>query len=249
MQVVDANRHWCQPDYPTTCLVHSLRERAGLPNPNRSYVVDGFNRRSGLFFANPYMVDWALASTLTHDEAAAELRAKLSADIIVSMKRDHSFGFFDVALSSAFAILALAALGVRGRRLRIAQLRLLEFMEPDGTFPPAAPFYSTAAVVLPSIDSPKNLPPQVLELEGRRYALTLYHDPHRLVSTAVAQLALAVNSLPVDDEADWRIRGPVHPRYCHHDQADYISQCGLPPYVGTSGMNDTEESYKAHPVP
>ena len=41
-------------------------------------------------------------------------------------------GSYDVPLSTALAILALAALGHHDRTLRLAQLRLLEFMQPDG---------------------------------------------------------------------------------------------------------------------
>jgi hypothetical protein len=142
-----SNYHWCQPDYATTCLVSGLRRAAGLEmKTSEDYLASGFENRSGLYFANPYMVDWALASALAGDASADTLKEKLVDEIVASMNEDYSFGLFDVPLSSAFAILSLAALGFRGRLLRAVQLRLLDFIEPEGTFPSATPFYSTLAI-------------------------------------------------------------------------------------------------------
>ena len=104
-------------------------------------VTSRFESRSGLHFANPYLVDWAHACALEKDETAQGLRDLLAAEILASMNDDHSFGLFDVPTSSVFAILSLAALRRRGRTLRIAQLRLLDFVDPDVTFPPGTPFY------------------------------------------------------------------------------------------------------------
>jgi hypothetical protein len=53
--VIDlTNRHWCQPDYATTCLVRGLRQAAGLPvKTPLNALAAGFATRSGLYFANP----------------------------------------------------------------------------------------------------------------------------------------------------------------------------------------------------
>ena len=65
MVVTPRNRHWCQPEYGTTCLVTALRAEAGLEcKTSVGYLAEGFENRGGLYFANPYMVDWALAWAL-----------------------------------------------------------------------------------------------------------------------------------------------------------------------------------------
>jgi hypothetical protein len=145
MVIDEANAHWRQPDFATTCLVRGLRAEAGLPTvtPLR-YLEDHFETRSGLYFANPYLTDWALAAAIQGDADAGEMKRQLQREILAGINDDCSFGTFDPALSTSFAILALAALGCRGRVLRLAQLRLVEIMDTrSGLWPECVPFYST----------------------------------------------------------------------------------------------------------
>lgn len=234
-----SNHHWCQPDYATTCLVRGLRQAAGLEmKTSGDYLASGFENRSGLYFANPYIVDWALASALAGDESAHALKEKLVVEILASMNDDYSFGLFDVPISSAFAILSLAALGFRGRLLRVAQLRLLDFMEPEGTFPSSTPFYSTLAIqqervpthIAVSIMLGERVQ-QVVLVNGEFHAISLYFDSHKMISTAVAALALSVECSPADQDADWIPRQVCHHRYQCRDHEEYIQKFALPPYV------------------
>ena len=124
------DEHRGQPDYATTCLIRALRRDAGLDaKTSVEHLESGFRSRSGRYFANPYLVDWALARALEGDESAQDLRDRLADEILASMNDDRSFGLFDVPMSSAFAILSLAALGRHDRTLLLAQLRLMDFME------------------------------------------------------------------------------------------------------------------------
>ena len=194
----ETDEHRGQTDYATTCLVRALRRDAGLDSKTSvEYLESGFRSRSGRYFANPYLVDWALARALEGDESAQELRDRLADEILGSMNEDHTFGLFDVPTSSAFAILSLAALGRRDRTLLLAQLRLMDFMEPDGTFPPGTPFYSARTGE-----------------DGGSHEVSFFFDGHRAISTSAAALALLTKGSPAtaeEFEPIGRRRGEAHP--------------------------------------
>ena len=99
------------------------------------YLAEGYESRGGLYFANPYMMDWALAWALQGVASATALRERLAADILASVNEDGSFGRYDVPISTALAILALTSLGVGGGAVRRARLRLADLMMPDGPGP------------------------------------------------------------------------------------------------------------------
>jgi hypothetical protein len=241
----DGNEDRSQPDFVAPCLVRALRGDAGLDTRTSvEYLVSRFESRSGLCFANPYLVDWALACALKKDGSAQELRDRLAAEVLASMNDDHSFGLFDVPISSAFAILSLAALGLRDRTLRIAQLRLLDFMEPDGTFPSGTPFYCARVV-----EAQEHVPAGVAERrEGRgrqrqvvragrkSYEVSLFFDGRKTISTAAATLALLAECSPADcgSEVVEEGRGEAHPRYRCRDPVEYVHRFALPPYTDVS---------------
>ena len=213
-----------QADFATTCLIRALRNDVGLETKTSvGYLASRFESRSGLCFANPYLVDWAFASALGRDEAARELRDRLAAEILASMNDDYSFGIFDVPISSAFAILSLAALGVADRTIRIAQLRLLDFMKPDGGFPAGTPFFSAEATGQG-------------EVRGRPQTLDLRFHGHEAVSTAAAALALLARCSPLEKDPDIlkERAGEAHPRYGCLDHTEYVQNFALPQYVGGS---------------
>jgi hypothetical protein len=198
-----------QTDYATTCLIRALRQSAGLgEKTSEEYLRSGFEHRSERSFANPYLVDWALARALGGDESARELRDRLADEILDSMNEDYSFGLFDIPMSSAFAILSLAALGRRDRTLLLAQVQLMDFMEPDGTFPSGTPFYSAGTGA-----------------EGGPHEISLFFDSHKAISTSSAALALrAESSFPTDEEPEpaGRQRRKAHPRYGCRDHVEYV---------------------------
>jgi hypothetical protein len=239
MVISDCNAHWCQPDFATTCLVRSLRAEAGLPQvtPLR-HLENRFETRSGLYFANPYLTDWALANAIRNETDAAELKERLLREILSGMNDDHSFGAYDLALSTSFAILALAALGCRGRLLRLAQLQLLSMMDQTvGTWPECTPFYSTFL----TSEHPENRASsagdgfarlsQILNVGESRHELSLYIDTHRMIATAVAVLALGEQCDPGVRDLELRDAAGLHPRYTCRSHAQYIRDFALPPYV------------------
>ena len=233
MAITPARVHWCQPDFATTCLVRALRAQAGLASSTPlGYLEQRFETRSGLYFANPYFMDWALASAISQDEDAAYLRRHLRDEILDSMNPDYSFGSYDLALSTSFAILALAQLGCRGRMLLLAQLRLLEMMDAEsGMWPECTPFYSTERALRAPDVVPCDEKAQTILVNDAWHELTLYVDSHRIVSTAVAVMALGEACDP-DEREGMRAVSEKHPRYACVSHAEYIAEFALRPYLG-----------------
>lgn len=233
-----ANAHWCQADFATTCLVRSLRKGAGLSTVTPlEYLQTHFEVRSGLFFANPYLTDWALASALSADTGAAEVKDRLRKEILASRNSDYSFGAYDVAFSTSLAILALAALGCRGRLLRLSQLALIEMMDSaNGIWPECTPFYSSKKVSDPEAKRP--MAPdricsrsQVIDVNGSIHELCWYVDTYRIISTAVALMALGEACDVLEEGPDLSRDEPVNKSYRCGSQAEYVAEVALHPYV------------------
>lgn len=228
------NDHWCQADYATTCVIYALRRAAGLPTGNTlDYLRANFDRRSGLFIANPFLVDWLLALALQQAPGAEDLQQRLGDEIVASINEDDTFGRFDIPFSTALAVLSLATLGygVGDSTPQRARLRLLDFQQRDGLWPEAVPFYSTRRLKT----TPTN-PSQILSLCGQHHALYTYHDTPRMITTAVALLALSATGQANRSE---RAVNPTraHPRYGSPDHAGYIAQYALPPYLSSAAAN------------
>lgn len=232
MVITDENRHWCQPDFATTCLVRGLRTAAGLPALTPlHYLETHFENRSGLYFANPYLVDWALAQAIRDDPEAAELRSRLLDEVLSSRNADYSFGTRDTALSTSLAILTLAMLGYRGRSLCLSQLRLLDFMGSDGVWPESTPFYSTFRTRRGTVDSP-----QTIDCDGVRLELSLYRDTHRIIGSALALMALGEAGCPERNDTGSRTRVEAHPRYRCARGEEYIAGFASRPYMVTGSL-------------
>lgn len=223
-----AVEHWCQGDLGTTCLVRALRAEAGLPQRTPIAVLSkSVAERGALFFANPYLMDWALALALQGDADGAVLRARLSREIMASADEDGSFGRYDQALSTALAILALAALGITGRTVLLAQLRLAQLLALPGLGPPPTPFYSTDRLA----DAAGAVRGRgILRVGEGWYALSLYEDGYRMILAALAAEALSVRI----DDAEPATVSPAespHPRYRAPSAEAYVAGFALPPYV------------------
>lgn len=220
-----SNAHWRQADFATTCLIRGLRTESQLPTKTPlSVVVAGFDRRSGLFFANPYLVDWCTALALKNDSALAHLQAQLLEEILSSANPDGSYGQYDVGLSTGLAIVCMESLGYRGPALRLAQIRLLNLLDA-GPWPISTPFYSTFMQPQDTRHTSEHI-----NCQGTLHALSLYRDGYRIIFSGVTAMALAVDSAVTDNDAPITRAGP-HPRYRCIDLADYVARFALPPYI------------------
>lgn len=245
------NAHWRQADFASTCLIRGLRAQHGLPCVTPSSVIrNGFERRSGLFFANPYLVDWCVALALQGDAELVDLQQGLLAELIASANPDGSYGQFDVGLSTALAVVCMHTLGYRGRALRLAYIRLLNLLTSWNTanesgqttatatqWPVSTPFYSTWML---SKDDPTPLDSspsaQHIDCQGTRHALSLYEDVHQMVLAGVVAMALAIDvdvdaAEDADENCITAATHSPHPRYRCTDVIDYIAKVGLVPYL------------------
>lgn len=231
MRADAAVQHWCQTDFATTCLIRALRRSVSLGQLTSTVWLEAwFERRAALFFANPYLVDWTLSVAVAEDNTAMGLRHRLTAEILASANDDGSFGRFDQPLSTALAIVALASLGHRSRTIRMAQLRLLEALEPQGHGPATTPFYASGR--LPGAATAHVIRSGgMLSVDGQWHALSLYEDTHRMVLNAFAILALQA---PCDTRERGTMAEPkCHPRYLATSAARYVEAFALPPYLGS----------------
>jgi hypothetical protein len=249
MQYSPEVRHWCQADLGTTLLVRILRQRAGLPQTVPLALLERhFATRGALFFANPFLLDWLLAEAVADDPAAAPLRAALAADIAKAVEADGGFGQWDRGLSTACAVLALAACGRRGRLMRLAQLRLLEMVDPTGQPEICTPFYSTLRIAQGE-DGPLGAVPDqpgLLRPGGpgnrQRHALTLYEDSFRMVTTALRLRALGEPCDPIlRDLPGAEAVATRHARYSCADIRAYVRDVALAPYLAPPAMPRTAE--------
>jgi hypothetical protein len=219
MRYRDATAHWCQSDFGTTCLVRGLRAQAGLlRHTSLEYLLARFDTRAALYFANPYMVDWALAVSLRADADidSAGIRHRLTDELLGGINRDYSFGAYDRALSTSLAILALAELGYRGRTLCLSQSRLADMVDVDtGTWPVCTVFYSSR---------------RGSKRDCAEFETTFYVDEHKVITTSLAMLALSepADAASVEKTVDERI---AHPRYRAAHPAEYVRDFAIPAYV------------------
>lgn len=245
--------HWCQPDFATTCAIAALRKELGLtPKTSTHYLATHINHRSGLYFANPYLVDWFLARALPNDLSAAPLRQQLLTEVLASMNFDYSFGHYDVALSTALAILSLTELGWRDRTIKLSQLALLNYRDEQGLYPTATPFYSSLCIdrTLSSKELTSRLiqegmavkasstpQKQIRKIRDEYHAISLYKDTYCLITTALATLALSENCMEkkIEDGEDVlkdgsakSVLAKAHPRYECYNLCDYITNFALP---------------------
>ncbi len=237
--------HWCQTDFATTAMIRALQLSNGIePKTSIAYLTSRVSERSGLYFANPYLVDYYLALALQEDTPECQLaRQLLLAEVLSSRNKDFSFGYFDIPLSTALAILTMAALGFRGRTMRASQLRLLDFLESTGSFPASIPFYSSLRL---DTDGQSDIKLKMMQLNlfadptkrsqvqqiGEEYhSISLYVDTHKMISTSLAVSALHTPCDPEIYDIDTLPPRNAHPRYRCRDHIGYITKFALSPYI------------------
>ncbi|VEP15566.1 conserved hypothetical protein [Hyella patelloides LEGE 07179] len=242
MVITHSNKHWCQTDYASTCLVAALRQEANLTIDETTidYLAAEFDNRSGLYFANPYLVDWMLARAISTKESTKELRTQLLSEILASINDDYSFGTYDPCLSTALGILSLAALGCRDRIILLAQLRLLELLEAERNSPEAIPFYSTLALDTQHFQPVElfNLilsdrQKRIISINNQYHGISYYLDSQKAITTALVTLALSESWESTTITPTWRqiMDRDSHPRYRCHNHSEYIAKFALPRYV------------------
>jgi protoporphyrinogen oxidase len=238
MEAAFNNRHWCRVDFATTCLIRYQRREVGLPctTPLR-FLEDGFNRRSSLFFANPFLTDWFLALSLKADEESRQLRERLAREVFRAQNSDDSFGRYDIRLSTALAVLTLCELDYRNEKVH----RAIKFLEhpPASASVSSIPFYSAdridyenysdGAWLLLTIGNGE----RIVSHEGKFYAVTLYEDGYGMITTSLVYLARRAVAEGKPSAGDHAAEGelPSHPRYRCETPTEYVARYALLPYL------------------
>jgi hypothetical protein len=233
-------RHWCQPDRTIACLVRFLRRRHNLPQTvSLAEIADKFDERSGLFIANPWLVDWFYALSLAEDANAGALQDRLAGEILAGASEDGTFGCYDPVGSTAAAVLALTALRVPHSAYSRAFSFLESSMLSPAPLPAMCPFYSTRAEAWDHVSFWELLDQyaedkrkQLIRIHDRPYTITLYDDLTGCLTASLVALALlAVAGAPADGPAASPTKADAHARYRAATPSDYIQRFAMPPYV------------------
>lgn len=240
MTIDSRTAHWCQADYSILCQVEALKRRAGLTSLNNNpHLEQGFSTRSGLFIANPYLMDWLLADAIGTTTRYSAMAKTLATEVLTSLTDSSGGCQFDRTFSIALALSSLARLNCWSEQADDAFIELMDYW-PDG-IPACIPFYSTMhipwrgqgfwEIAALKLDDTAG---QLINVGGQQHRITFYQDTHRLISQAIVFTALAeliTYFQKSDRPASIQLNETPHPRYQCSRHADYIAQYALPPYV------------------
>jgi len=225
--------HWEQADLFTTCLIRYLRRQVGLATvTDTRWIRRRMASRWGSFTASPWLVDLAVALAVSEDEDAGDLRRTLRRELLAARNDDGSFGRRgERPLATAAAVVALSALGVRGRVLGESQIRLIESLDGDHDAA-QIPFASTTIVSHPSADDLRRLlrgSDGLIAAQGRVLRLSVYEDTSGAVTLGLAALALSrAAEVDVDDTCLLEDLPTAPARYGRANVTEYITEDVLP---------------------
>ncbi len=229
MQFVPEKRHWCQTDLAPTALIYALRRKAGFEPEVKTeqYLLDNFNIRSGLYFANPFLVDWTFAQGLSYINKANNYKELLCKEILAALNSDGSAGKFDHVLSSAFACLALNEAGYRGKAIESIQTFIALNYERhlNGS---SIPFYSSL------ITGDKSFKGRKVSVNGYDLALSFHEDSYNMVYLAAVVMALNLDKPSGQNENDFVEHIPTPLRYTCKTHLEYIEMAALIPYMNAN---------------
>ena len=216
MQRSEATAHWEMEDVPTTALIETLRMDAGLEaGVDAAWFLKRIPKWAGLYFTPPMLGFWSIAGFLarleqqhasssegdeddtkkTSPERIDNLKGVLAHLLDSHLEPGSRHDSFNPVLDESLMVLARAELGAVDRASLIGQLRMLDAWEhPRGV---ETPFYST--LVNPPARSIEEImaiqsDPHRAFVHGRVHKASTYEDPDRLVVTALACLALHVET-------------------------------------------------------
>jgi len=231
MQYVPEKDHWCQPDIATSALIAFIYSNHDLPISEnlKQFIIQNFENRSDLYFANPFFVDWIYARALKSIKSADILVSKLKEEILCSINDDFSTGNFDKVFSTACSILALKELGVEDNYLMPLKLYVLNHYQDINELNPI-PFYSSLILQNNDYDPKGNL----VNVAQKKLSVYFYQDQYSIIYYSVVAMALNIrsheiqlNHIGLKDYA----RSKTPERYGCKNQLEYIEKFGLPIYL------------------
>ncbi len=229
MQYVPEKDHWCQPDISISALILSLMKRHNLEVEDElvDYVNENIEKRSGLYFTNPYFVDWLYAKGLSVSDPSGKIKKQLIESILSSVNSDFSLGTFDKVFSTACGIMALKELGCESSLIYALQLYVLNnYRNPKESQP--IPFYS-------SLIMDTNKEGRKVDVNNKELAIYLYKDVHEMVYLSVVTLSLNIPTDNVTIDINKGLNDYVSinspSRYSCSTIEDYLANYSLVNYV------------------
>lgn len=228
MQYVPEKDHWCQPDISISALILNLQKSHGLNVEDKliQFVNQNFKKRSGLYFANPYFVDWLYAKGLSVSDATGDIKTQLKEEILCSVNNDFSLGTFDRVFSTACGILALQELGCDSNLIFALQLYVLNnYANPTESNP--IPFYS-------SLITNTNQKGRTCIVNNKKLSIYLYKDLHKMMYLPIVAMSL---NIPTEVTIDIKkglnnyVAMERSPRYACLSVEEYISEHSLTNYL------------------
>ena len=225
MQYVTEKRHWCQSDLAPTALIYALRKKAGFESVlnTEQYLFNNFNTRSGLYFANPFLVDWTFAQGLACINDSKKYKDLLVSEILGALNKNGSAGKFDTVLSSAFACLALHEAGYHGKAIDNLQTFIALNYERSlngGSIP----FYSSL------ITEDKDFGGRKVSVNGYNLALSFHEDSYNMVYLSAVIMALNLINTDELNNHDF-VSLDTNARYKCETPLEYIERFALTPYL------------------
>lgn len=227
MPYVPEKRHWCQADFGSTCLTYASRRKLGFESnaDTEKYLLEGFDTRSGLYYANPFFIDWIYAQALNHIQHAEEARLKLQGEILSALQDGYYVNNYDTVLSTSYACLALKETGYNGRAIKAMQIFIMNNFEKacNGQ---NIPFYSSLISATP-------VNGRQVHVNGYTLALSFHEDTYNMLLLSAAAMALNIQPVNDDDAAkvEQYIAATPHARYTCADHKNYVEQFALVPYM------------------
>ncbi|MHA1356474.1 MAG: hypothetical protein ACTSQI_22165, partial [Candidatus Helarchaeota archaeon] len=210
---------WCQEDYGTTAACYYFLNLIDQANQTTlTYLKDHFADRSSLWIANPYFIDYLTARALYNQSNTEQLCTNLTKSILSQKNPDGTWGSFDVAISTAFAILALETLNYTGYEVDYARYKLTLMQNLDGSWNSSTLFYWAFYLGQNSTSSVN------LYINGNYFEYFLCEDSDPIITTSLVLLSLENNSRLYGASLNYEATGPLFnslPEYLSHVIATY----------------------------
>lgn len=228
MPYVREKRHWCQSDFASTCLAYASRRRLGYEKDaaTEAYLKAGYESRSGLYYANPFFIDWIYALALNHCENADALKLKLRSEVLAALQAGYYVNNFDRVLSTAYACLALKETGYTGRTIKAMQIYVMNNFERERNGK-NIPFYS-------SLINDQPLPAgRLANVNGYQLSVSFHEDTYDMIYLSAVCMALNIQGLDSNDAGAMQnyIAATPNERYNCPNHLQYIQNFALVPYV------------------
>jgi len=176
---------WCQEDYGVTANAFYFLNNLSLSNSSiLEYLKLHFNERCSMWLANPYYIEYLTARALKNQTGTAIYLQNITQKILNETNLDGSWGNYDKALSTAFAILTLKELNYTGLELDRGLLQLIKMQQANGN-------WNSSDIYFSALDRGLTNLYKSININGEYFDYILYKDIDSIITTSYCILALS----------------------------------------------------------